>query len=185
MDIKTSQTGMTLVELLVVITLISILLSLGSSFNNLIARAAHQSTQAELMGFIKTARTTAIMEGTNVTLCPVGANGKCSNDWSLDLVAFRDEQRLRRLTHNSQVIRTLQPPTHGNLQGNAGIRNYFGFRPTGMAREAIGNIIWCPQDGDARNAYQIRINMGGRPRLAQDTNGDGIAEDSQGQPLSC
>lgn len=178
--------GFTLIELLIVITLVATLALFSSSFSSLITRSAKQSAQMELLGFINTARTTAIMESTNVTVCPVNtANGRCSNDWTLDIVAFRDPHRSRKLADINQVIRTLQPGNNGTYYGNAGIRKYFGFRATGIAREAIGNIIWCPNDKSVENAYQIRINMGGRPRVAQDNDGDGIVENSQGHPISC
>lgn len=182
----TPQSGFTLVELLIVITLVAALATFSSSFSALITRSAKQSSQMELIGFINTARTTAIMESTSVTLCPIDtANGKCSNDWSLDIIAFRDPNRSRQLTDTIQIIRTLQPKTNGTFYGNAGIRKYFGFRATGIAREAIGNIIWCPRDKSAENAFQIRISMGGRPRVAQDNDGDGVVENSQGSPISC
>jgi len=178
--------GFTLVELMIVITLVATLALFSSSLNGLLTRYTKQSAQMELIGFITTARTTAIMESTNVTVCPINVgSGKCSSDWGLDVVAFRDPNRSRELTSTQQIVRTLQPGAKGTFHGNAGIRNYFGFRATGMAREAIGNIIWCPKSKSPENAYQIRINMGGRPRVAQDNDGDGIVEDSQGNPISC
>lgn len=183
---NTPESGFTLVELLIVITLVAVLAAFSSSFSALITRSATQSSQMELIGFINIARTTAIMESTNVTLCPIDTeNGKCSNDWGLDIIAFRDPDRTRQLTDINQIIRTLQPKNNGVFYGNAGIRKYFGFRATGIAKEAIGNIIWCPQDKSAENAFQIRINMGGRPRVAQDNDGDGVVENSQGSPISC
>ena len=178
--------GFTLVELMIVVALVATLALFSSSFGDLVIRSAKQSAQMELIGFINAARTTAIMESTNVTVCPIdAASGKCSSDWNLDIIAFRDSNRSHQLINTQQIIRTLQPNNNGTFYGNAGIRKYFGFRATGMAKEAIGNIIWCPEDKSTENAYQIRINMGGRPRVAQDNDGDGIVEDSQGQPISC
>ncbi|WP_100641399.1 GspH/FimT family pseudopilin [Marinobacter salexigens] len=186
MNENSSQSGFTLIELLIVITLVAVLAAFSSSFSFLITRSAAQSSQMELIGFINTARTTAIMESTNVTLCPINTeNGKCSSDWSRDIIAFRDPNRSRQLVDIKQIVRTLQPNSNGVFYGNAGIRKYFGFRATGIAKEAIGNIIWCPQDKSAENAFQIRINMGGRPRVAQDNDGDGVVENSQGNPISC
>jgi type IV fimbrial biogenesis protein FimT len=54
-----------------------------------------------------------------------------------------------------------------------------------MARESIGHLLWCPKDGNPERAFQIRINMGGRPILARDTNHDGIAEDAYGRNIAC
>lgn len=186
MTARTPESGFTLVELLIVVTLITVLATFSSSFSGLITRSAKQSEQMNLIGFINAARTAAIMESTNVTLCPVDTiSGKCSNDWTRNITAFRDPGRTRQLVSPEQIVRTLTPSNNGTFDGNAGIRRYFGFRATGMAREAIGNIVWCPKDGSVKNAYQIRINMGGRPRIAQDNDGDGIVEDSAGKPITC
>ena len=129
MNENSSQSGFTLIELLIVITLVAVLAAFSSSFSFLITRSAAQSSQMELIGFINTARTTAIMESTNVTLCPINTeNGKCSSDWSRDIIAFRDPNRSRQLVDIKQIVRTLQPNSNGVFYGNAGIRKYFGFR---------------------------------------------------------
>lgn len=186
MTARRYQSGVTLLELLITLVILSIVVSLAvPPLSSLLTRSAHQSNQMDLLGVINLARTTAIMEGSNVTLCPIDENGKCSRDWSLDLVAFRDPQRTRQLADSSLVIRVLQPRENGKLKGNTGIRNYFGFRADGVAREAIGNIIWCPLNDAPSKAFQIRINMGGRPMIAQDSDGDGIVEDSRGKPIDC
>ena len=186
MTARLNQSGVTLLELLITLAILSIIASFAvPSLNSLVTRSAHQSNQMDLLGIISLARTTAIMASTNVTLCPVDENGKCSKDWSLDLVAFRDPKRARQLVDSSQVIRVLQAKNNGKLKGNAGIRSYFGFRPSGAAREAIGNIIWCPNSNDPRDAFQIRINMGGRPMVAKDTNEHGIVKGADGRAISC
>ena len=181
-----TQAGVTLLELIIAITLVAILLAMASpSWNSLISRTQHQGLKNDLIGLINLARTTAIMESTNVTLCPLNEQQKCVKDWSRDIVVFRDPDRTRQLDNPSQIVRVMKAPARGHLQGNTGLRPYFGFRPDGIAREAIGNIIWCPQDLDPRNAFQIRINMGGRPLLARDTSGDGVVENAQGKPVAC
>lgn len=186
MTARRYQSGVTLLELLITLVILSILVSFAApSLTSLVTRSAHQSNQMELLGLINLARTTAVMESTSVTLCPIDEVGKCSRDWSLDLVAFRDPQRSRQLADPVQVIRVWQPRKNGVLKGNTGIRSYFGFRSSGAAREAIGNIIWCPNSQDPRDAFQIRINMGGRPMVARDRSGDGIVEDSRGRPIAC
>lgn len=186
MTARRNQSGVTLLELLITLAILSIIAAFAvPSLNSLVTRSAHQSNQMDLLGIINLARTTAIMESTNVTLCPLDENGKCSKDWSLDLVAFRDPKRARQLVDSSQVIRVLQTKNNGKLKGNAGIRSYFGFRPSGAAREAIGNIIWCPNSNDPRDAFQIRINMGGRPMVARDTNEHEIVKGADGRAISC
>jgi type IV fimbrial biogenesis protein FimT len=177
--------GMTLLELLISIALISIVTTFAlPSFHNLLKSMERRSVTSDLVSLINLARTTAIEHQTAVTLCPLDQNNRCTHNWSLPVVAFKDSNRDRILSTNSDIIRTYQTAS-GKLEGNAGIRNYFRFRATGLAQEAIGNLTWCPHDRDSAYAAQIRINMGGRPYVAKDSNGDGFVENAVGDPVRC
>ncbi|MBR9872514.1 MAG: prepilin-type N-terminal cleavage/methylation domain-containing protein [Gammaproteobacteria bacterium] len=179
--------GLTLIELLLVITILSIALGIGApSFSKLIENGERKITLNNLLTGISFARTQAITRGTNVTLCPLSPANQCSRDWNeRPITIFTDPARKRKLTDPTAILRIIETPSQGILYGRTGIRKHFGFRPTGMARESIGHLLWCPNSGNAGDAFQIRINMGGRPILARDTNGSGIAEDAYGQDLVC
>ncbi|WP_413231779.1 GspH/FimT family pseudopilin [Marinobacter sp.] len=178
--------GLTLVELLVVLAISAILL--GSAFpgiGHLMNQSQRHSATSELIALINLARHTAIHEQTSVTLCPLTTSQTCSSNWELPIVAFRDPTHTKSLAVPAQLIRQISPPAHGYLIVRSANRPYFRFRPSGRAREAIGNIVWCPDDHDPRYASQIRINMGGRPLRSDDSNGDGIVEGTGGTPVSC
>lgn len=179
--------GLTLIELLLVITILSIALGIGApSFSKLIENGQRKTTQNDLLTGISFARNQAITRGTSVTLCPLNATNQCSRDWNEQpITIFSDPERKRKLTNPAAILRIIEAPSRGTLYGRTGIRKHFGFRPTGMARESIGHLLWCPNTGNAGDAFQIRINMGGRPILARDTDGSGIAEDAYGRDLIC
>jgi type IV fimbrial biogenesis protein FimT len=118
-------------------------------------------------------------------MCPIGKDNRCIRDWSLPIVVFRDPERSAKISDEAQVIRVRQTESKGTLKGATGIHSYFRFNPSGFAWGAIGNITWCPQNDDPTLATQIRINMGGRPKLAKDRDNDGIVEDSRGKPITC
>lgn len=178
--------GFTLVELVIVVAISVILLSqVVPGMGNLIKHSQRHSAVSDLITLLNLARSTSVQEQQIVTLCPLDDNNQCTGDWSRPITAFRDPTRSKTLSSPSQVIRIGLPPKHGRLIVKSGNRSYFRFRATGMAREAIGNIVWCPDNGDATVAAQIRINMGGRPQLAKDMDGDGVAEDAYGHPISC
>jgi type IV fimbrial biogenesis protein FimT len=178
--------GFTLAELLVVITIITLVSAYAiPSFTSLITKSRQKGELSELISLINLSRNTAIHQQVTVTLCPVNSQKKCDKDWSKPLVAFKDPDRDGAFSSRDDIVRSLPPQQAGYFIGHTGIHRYFRFRPSGLAVEAIGNIIWCPDDHDATYAYQIRINMGGRPFIARDTNNDGIAEDAQGNALSC
>lgn len=178
--------GFTLIELLIVLIVLSAILTQAIPlFGTIIVNAQKQSAASELVSLLNLARNKAISEGKTVTVCAVNSQNKCDRDWSNPIIAFRDPDSLRRIKNDDQIIRLFQPAPDGKFDANLGIRDYLRFRSSGMAREAIGNIIWCPKNGDNRMAFQLRINMGGRIHRSQDSDGDGIIEDTAGQPISC
>lgn len=183
---KTNHRGFTLVELLLVTAILTIALGIGlPSFSKLIEDSHRKAELNQLLAGINYARTEAITRSTNITLCPLDRNNLCSQNWNNPITVFVDPARARQLTSENNILRVLQPPGQGNLYGRTGIRKHFGFRATGMALESIGHLLWCPEDGNPQQAFQIRINMGGRPTLARDTNYDGIPEDTYGRNISC
>ena len=178
--------GLTLIELLLTITILSIALGIAiPSMAKLIEQSQRKSALNELMSGINYARASAITTGVNVTLCPLASDNRCSKDWTQAITIFQDPRRIRRLETPEKILRVIPATESGMLYGRTGRRSHFGFRPTGMARESIGHLLWCPKDRNPMQAFQIRINMGGRPILAQDLNGDGIVEDAYGHNIVC
>ncbi|MDV3505355.1 GspH/FimT family protein [Marinobacter sp. M-5] len=186
MKFSSRDRGITLVEMLVVLVIVAIVaMQVTPSFTRLLSTSDRHSEISDLITLINVARNTAIYEQTTVTLCPVDADSRCSRDWKLPLVAFRDPQRTKTVAMPSQIIWQRQINRIGTIRGATGIHTYFQFNSSGLAYGAIGNITWCPDNGDATLAAQIRINMGGRPTLAKDRDGDDIVEDSGGRPVAC
>lgn len=183
---KLSYRGFTLIELLLVLAILTIGLGLGiPSLNKLVETSARKSTLNELLTGLGLARTRAITDATNVTVCPLNAKNRCSKNWNQEVTIFKDFGRARQLSKQADIIRIIPAPPGGTLYGRTGIRQHFGFRPTGFARASIGHLLWCPNTGDPHDAFQIRINMGGRPQLARDTDGNGIVEDAYGKDVIC
>ena len=181
-----SARGFTLIELVIVLLVVSTLITQAIPlFGTLAVNAQKQSEAAELVSLLNLARNKAISEGQTVTVCAINTEKKCDRDWTKPIVAFRDPNRLRQINDDRQIIRLFEPDGNGNFHANLGIRDYFRFRSSGMAREAIGNIVWCPKNGNAEMAFQLRINMGGRIHHSQDRDGDGIVEGTSGQPITC
>ncbi len=178
--------GFSLLELIIVLSIAAIIAAFASaSFDTVLKNSRQQSALSELISLINLARNSAIQEQITVTLCPLASDNKCGADWSKPIVAFRDPDRTKSASNESQILRVVQLNDSGHVTGKTGIRNYFRFRPSGLAEEAIGNIIWCPDDHDNKYASQIRINMGGRPFVSKDSDNDGIVEDAYGHPVQC
>src|SRR5690554_1583456 len=161
--------GFTLIELVITVSVIAIVATLSApSLSRLVTTTERRSEVNDLISTINLARNTATFEQTTVTMCPIDNRKRCARDWSLPIVVFRDPERVAKIADEAQIIRVRQSQSKGTLKGATGIHSYFRFNPSGFAWGAIGNITWCPQNGDLTLATQIRINMGGRPKLARD-----------------
>ncbi|WP_152208476.1 GspH/FimT family pseudopilin [Marinobacter changyiensis] len=182
----TCSRGFTLIELLIVITIFVIVSGqVLPSLGNLVDEAHKKSAVNDLVGAINLARSTAVAESVTVTLCPIDDTGQCTKDWRNPVTAFRDPLKARKVTDSTSVIRHLQSLSGGTWHGKTANRRYFSFNATGFAKHAIGSVLWCPNDKNATKATQVIINMGGRARLATDSNEDGIVEDASGSPVLC
>lgn len=181
-----SQSGFTLVELSVVLAISAIILAFAIPGTvNLVNHSGRHTALADLISTLNLARNTAINEQTTVTLCAIGNDSKCANDWSFPIVAFRDPSRTKQITDDNQIVRILHSVETGRLVVRSGIHNYFRFQSSGWSRGTLGHFIWCPDSDENQYAAQVRINMGGRPQMARDYDGDGVVEDASGDPIAC
>lgn len=57
--------------------------------------------------------------------------------------------------------------------------------PRGTTNYQNGNFSFCPSNKNPALARQIIVSATGRTRYARDLDGDGIVENSKGQPLHC
>ncbi len=183
------QTGFTLLELLITITILAILINTGTQgMQWLSERTQASATRSNIERAFATARYTAVTERTIVTICPLNQNRKCVNDWSLPTAVFRDPDSSLELKSKAQLVRSLLLARNGALiPSNSfnGPRRYFQYRPDGGVRGTIGNLTWCPASKSSELSIQTRVNFGGRLTWSRDTNDNGIPEDSSGQDISC
>jgi type IV fimbrial biogenesis protein FimT len=183
---KNCESGFTLIELVVVLAISAIILAFSvPGTSNLIDHSGRHAALADLIATLNLARNTAINEQTSVTLCALGPDSKCSNDWSLPIKAFRDPTRSKEISNDSQIVRAMHPVETGRLIVRSGIHNHFRFQSNGWSRGTLGHFIWCPDSDDSQYAAQVRINMGGRPQKARDYDGDGVVENASGDPIDC
>lgn len=179
--------GFTLVELMIVIVLISVIASYAiPSMGSLVDNSRRYSAVSDMVTLINLARHTAIMDQQTVTLCPLDVSNKCTDSWNtLPITVFYDPNADRVLAHEGDIVRVSNLAKGGSWDANSANRPYFRFFSSGMASYAIGNMVWCPGDMNSNLAAQIVVNMGGRLRLSEDENGDGMLEDANGNTVSC
>lgn len=178
--------GWTLVELMIVLSISSILLALSvPSFSGLVARTESTTAVNTMVGLLHYARSTALNQGTLITLCPTADFIHCDNDWNLDLMVFSDPDKSRSVSDDEIIFRIQQPNNSAQWSMRPANKSFFQFDPDGTAHGTAGSLLYCHKDLSPTLARRLFINLGGRPRLSTDQNGDGIHEDNDGSALSC
>jgi prepilin-type N-terminal cleavage/methylation domain-containing protein len=183
------QGGFTLLELMITIAVAVIVTSaVTAGWRGLVDNASSQRIRSTLIQSFADARSEAVTRNQITTICPLDTNGVCYADWDGPISVFIDPNNDRALTATTRLIHVHHSIPAGYLtasKSGPAERRYFQYNPDGSSKGTIGSITWCPRDGDATRAIQLRLNFGGRVTWATDSNGDGIREDSQGQALVC
>lgn len=186
---NTPHKGLTLIELVIAVAVISIIAMLSaSSFSAIMERSAASATRSNIERTFALARYTAVTERTLVTICPLNHSRNCTNDWSLPTAVFRDPANALAVTDNSQLVRSIILPARGKLTPSNsfnGPRAHFQYQADGSVRGTLGNFTWCPASGNAQSAIHVRINFGGRLVWSRDKNGNHIVETASGTDVSC
>lgn len=181
------KNGLSLLELLMVMAILAILAGAAApGFQSTLDNREGELALRTLTAQLSLARTSAIEHGSTVTVCPSQDGASCSGNWSDGSIVFTDLNGNQDIDEGDQLIRSSLIGLRGNLRWRAfQNRQYLQIDPTGFMRHQSGNFTYCPADGDARQARQLVVNATGRTRLAVDSNGDGLRENSSGQPLRC
>jgi type IV fimbrial biogenesis protein FimT len=139
---KHSEAGFNLVELLVVISVASILMGLGVSSYRYITNSSRVSGEINsLLGDMQVARSEAIKRGQTITICPSTDGATCAgggSGWTSGWIIFTDWNNDGSVTtgapDNDLVLR-IQPPWTSNdaiTTNNVGTR-FVSFNRNGLA----------------------------------------------------
>ncbi|MDY6983521.1 MAG: GspH/FimT family pseudopilin [Pseudomonadota bacterium] len=187
-EIVESAAGFTLIELLVCMAIVAFLaLQASPGIAEWRARKAADGLIRELLSAVAMARAHAIAGNVTVTFCRSADGSSCGGNWRDGSILFRDANADRIVNDDDRVLfRLTLLPVDGTLEFRSfQNRQYLQIDSRGFTLYQNGNFTYCPANGDARLARQLIISLSGRTRLARDTDGDGIVEDSQGRALSC
>ena len=180
--------GFTLLELLITLLMLSLLLLIAlPDFRELIQQKQSDITVRTLTTAIELARTSAITDNKLTTLCRSSDGSECGGKWEDGILVFTDHNGNRKIDTEDRLVRYFPfPSSTGKLQWRAfQNRQYLQITPQGFTRYQNGNFTFCPHSKDLSLARQIILNRSARIRHAQDSDGDGIREDSQGRPIRC
>lgn len=133
------------------------------------------------------ARSYAIDEAMTVTFCRSISGLQCGGAWDDGAIIFTDFNEDRTLNGDDRLIFRLQShDVEGQLSFNSfQNRQYLQINSRGFTKYQNGNFTFCAADGDPTKHRQIILSLTGRTRFARDEDGDGVVENSQGNPLNC
>lgn len=181
------NSGFSLIELLTTLLLVSILLFiLLPNWRDL--RAANAANQAvkRLGHILVLARQHALLRSYPVSVCSGDKYFACGSNWSDNYLIFLDpEKKSQPETLATILLHDNSVDTLGYWRVQAFTSQVaVTFNPDGSTFQN-SSFIYCPYDKNPHYARGIYLSQTGRIRFSTDNNGDGIDEDSQGQPLSC
>ena len=180
--------GITLIDSLIALAISGILF--GAAIPSLHSFwAKHQSRIAvnEITRLINFARVHAISTGQYVALCPRSDTFECGSDWSEGIQVFIDNDKNGKIEEEQTPMRMIDHFPKDTLitWRSFGGKKRLRFEPSGSTYLGNGTFTYCHPNKDPRYANQIIINYIGRLRFAEDSNNDGIKENSDGDNLEC
>ncbi|MDX1490107.1 MAG: GspH/FimT family pseudopilin [Pseudohongiellaceae bacterium] len=183
------ERGVSLIELLITLFIMSILImgTLSSGFGQSRKELAADDLMGEIMSALSMSRNTAIDEAITVTFCRSRDGTQCKGSWNEGAIIFTDLNEDHKLDPEDRLLFRLQPHNaDGTLSFNSfQNRQYLQFNSRGFTKYQNGNFTFCASNKDPREHRQIILSLSGRTRYAQDSNGDGIREGSNGKPIKC
>ncbi|MCS5563415.1 GspH/FimT family pseudopilin [Marinobacter sp.] len=187
MPSRNSLAGYTLIELMATLVLFALLAGMASaSWNTVIGLNRHRDMVNEVQLMFAVARSYATNHRGLTTLCPLSQAQKCVDDWTLPVGIFTDRDNDKR-PDDGRIHRVFQPVSqNSSIASRTAGRGYFQLASDGMSHGTLGSLIVCtPVPDAAPHLTYIALNMGGRIRVLNDTDGDGRIKLPWGPVLTC
>jgi type IV fimbrial biogenesis protein FimT len=182
----TKNTGFSLLELLLTLTILSILVTIGSpSFSYFVDKNQSDSAIQKVYRLYNLARSEAITRNQQVYFCGSNSGSKCDNKWHKFGLIFIDSDKNKKPSAD-EIIRL---ETISLTKGHIETRVAFGVSYTSISSRGsakyLGSMVYCSKNGQAKLYRRLTWNRTGRPYLGMDRNNDGIIEGANGTALDC
>ena len=157
---KRTQSGFTLYELLITVTIVGIILSFGIpnmlQFNQ---NGRMTSSANDMHSAFHLARSESSRAKTNITVCAsanaLAAGANCGGAWNQGFIVFVDDDGdINRSGVTETVLRAHGPIADGVSLAIADDATYFSFSSTGLGRPnvngnaAVSQVVMCDERGN-------------------------------------
>lgn len=161
--------GFSLVELMITISVASILLTVAvPSFQSLMKESRLTTQANEFMTALHYARSEAVKRGMRVTICRSVDGATCNgDDWQDGWLIFSDADPVGSVDvdNGDEILRVFPKLNESSLNGGSNFSSRVTYlrngRSQGNNNLPNGTFTLCNQDG----ARKIVINASGRPRV--------------------
>ncbi|WP_394809161.1 GspH/FimT family pseudopilin [Nitrosomonas sp.] len=171
--------GVTLIELLVALSVFSILLTIGvPSFSQFTTSTRLSSYANTLFSHMALARSEAVKRNARVVICKSSDGSTCTSlgNWSQGWIVFADLDNNASANAGEQIITTMSALSTGfSLSGNTNVSSYISYDAQGIPKLTTGGfqsgtITLCPAAPAASgNGRDIILSSSGRSRIAKIT----------------
>ena len=152
--------GFSLFELLIVITLITVVAGVSiPSYSHFIAVTRQQTVRSQLMHAISYARSEAMLREVPVSICGTEDFVNCSSSWQRGLMVFADDQIIYIFDYaiGDGVL-------HWRAAFNA---NFLRINPVSLMSDEHGTFWFCAGGGE-KAAWAVMVSETGRAREVVD-----------------
>ncbi len=168
---KKYPTGISLLELLLALSLTSLLAGLSIPFFERIqANQLMRNSVNSVTASIKRMKSYSILHHQEVVLCGTSNSQDCQKNWTQGFMSFADLNRNRKRDPDEAIIeyhRPFKPGQKGKLYSCS--RRYFRTRNNGPLASMPGSIVYTPSTKHADLARRIYIARLGRTKVRPTT----------------
>ncbi|SEJ23685.1 GspH/FimT family pseudopilin [Nitrosomonas eutropha] len=157
--------GFTMVELMITISIASILLAVAVPSYQSLMRESRLTAQAnELMTALHYARSEAVKRGGRITICKSSDGATCNDgSWQDGWLVFSDAGTAGAVDSDDEILRVFPKLSGGITVNGFGFGNWISYLPNG--RSQTGRFELCNQ----ASGRDVVVNNSGRPRVVKDS----------------
>jgi type IV fimbrial biogenesis protein FimT len=159
---RITQHGFTMVELVVVISIVGLLLAIGAPSYKYVTTANRIAAEINgLLGDLQFARGEAIKEGQSVSICASTDGATCSGaaTWTTGWIVFTDTGTIGTVDGTDQVLRMQRAVVSGDTLAATSSIAAITFTREGFARNLPGTINIQVHDSTNNKGYTRCLNL--------------------------